>query len=99
MQPPGRTGRFTPAGPGAVIEDSPDRVLLAADGQCIVGGIRLEPGEVEDVVEDVRSFMGRLGVGFAVWNICERSSPPISKSACSRSASRGSYATTRSTGW
>ncbi len=59
-----------------MIEDSPDRVLLAADGQCIVGGIRLEPGEVEDVVEDVRSFMGRLGVGFAVWNICERSSPP-----------------------
>lgn len=69
------TARFTPPGPGAVIEDSPNHVLLAAEGQCVVGGVRLDPNEVGDAVEDVRSFMGRLGLRFAVWNVCERSTP------------------------
>jgi len=67
--------RFTPAGPGAVIEDSPRHVLLAAEGQCIVQGIRLAPNTVEEAVEGARSFMGRHGAHAARWLLCERSTP------------------------
>ena len=69
------TLRFTPAGPGAVIEDSARHVLLATDGQCVVQGIRIEEDTVEHAVAKVRSFMRRHGARTARWLLCDRSTP------------------------
>jgi hypothetical protein len=67
--------RFTPAGPGDVIEDSARHVLLATEDQCMVQGIRLEEDAVDNAVAHVRSFMRRHGARTANWLLCERSTP------------------------
>lgn len=67
--------RLTPAGPGAVLEDSAQHVLLATEDQCIVQGIRIEEDAVENAVAQVRSFMRRHGARTGNWRLCERSTP------------------------
>jgi hypothetical protein len=69
------TARYAPAKSDAVREDSARHVVVVTEGQCVVQGIRIEEGAVEDAVAHVRSFMRRHGARTGRWLLCERSTP------------------------